>query len=181
MKKQENSRYWMLLRSRRFWLGFILIVSIFFGIRAIFSFSQMDASVSHGFSKKVAAIIQEWTDNHFGIEPSDSFWKYDLNNIIRKMGHVLEFSLLGMWVCAFLNVLTKRNWLAIIISPFICFSVAYADEYIQQFSEGRRSGWMDVRLDTISAILGILLAGIVFGLFWYIHGLKQKIGLLKSE
>ena len=180
MPKDKNMNPWGVFRSKRFWLGVLLAVSIIFGVKTIFIFSQMEAPISNGFSKRVAAIIQEWTDLHFSIQPSDSFWKYDLNNILRKMGHVLEFSLLGLVVSSFLNVVTKRNWFAVIVSPFICFGVACFDEYLQQFSEGRGPGWRDVRLDTISAVLGILLAGIVFGLFWYIHGLKKKIRLLEK-
>lgn|SRR5450756_626841 len=97
------------------------------------------------------------------------------------MEHVLELSILGLVVCSFLNVLTKRNWLALLVSTFLCFGVACVDEYIQQFSEGRRPEWRDVQLDTISAVFGILFAGIAFGLFWYIHGLKRKIRLLEKQ
>ena len=156
-------------------------VFVFYGVGTIFSFSQMKAPASNGLSKHVAAAIQAWTGQHFDINPADSFWQKDVNNIVRKLGHVLEFSLLGMMVCGFLNILTKRNGFAVLVSPFFCFAVAVVDEYIQRFSDGREPRWRDVRLDTISALLGILLAGIVFGLFWHIHGLKRKIQLLENN
>ena len=180
MKMEKTGNLRGFFCSARFWLGLLLAVLIVFEIKTIFTFSQMEAPASNGLSKEVAAAIQKWTDGHFKIQPSDSFWRYDLNNIVRKMGHVLEFSLLGMAVCGFLNVLTKRNWLAMLVSPMICFGVAGADEYIQQFSEGRGPSWRDVRLDTFSALSGVLLAGIVFGLFWYIHGMKRRILLLEN-
>lgn len=178
MEKTWNPR--CIFYSKRFWVGLVLAVLIAFGVKTIFAFSQMKAPASNGLSKDVAAVIQKFTEGHFQIQPSDSFWKYDLNNIVRKMGHVLEFSLLGMAVCSFLNVLTKWNWISMLVSPMICFGVAIADEYIQQFSEGRGPSWRDVRLDTFSALSGVLLAGIVFGMFWYIHGLKRRILLLEN-
>ncbi len=172
---QIGKKSFNILRSKRFWLGFILTAVLVFGVHTIFSFSEMKAPESNGLSKRVTAQIQVWTDEHFDIDPTDSFWKYDLNNIVRKMGHVAEYSMLGFVLCSLLNVITKRNWLAIIISPLLGFGIACIDEYLQNFSEGRGPGWKDVRLDTISVILGVLLAGIVFGLYWYIHKLKNRL------
>jgi len=172
---QVKTPPFLLLHSKRFWLGMILLSILIFGIHTIFSFSEMKASESNSLSKRITAHIQEWTDEHFDIDPSDSFWKYDLNNIVRKMGHVTEFSLLGFVLCSLFNVITKRNWLAVIISPILGFGVACFDEYLQQFSEGRGAGWKDVRLDTISVIIGVLFAGIVFANYWYIDKLKKQL------
>ncbi len=166
---------WWFLRSKRFWLAIILMVLLVYGVFTIFSFSRMEAPASNGLSKHITAMIQTWTDDHFDINPKDSFWKYDLNNIVRKLGHVLEFSALGFIVCSLLNVITKRNWLAVLVTPFICFAVACMDEYIQEFSAGRGPGWKDVRLDTISATFGVLLAGVVFWVFWTIYKLKRQV------
>ena len=153
-----------LLRMKRFWAGLLLAALLALGIRVIFSFSQMEAEVSNSLSKEVTSQIQAWTDKFFSINPNDSFWQHDLNNIVRKVGHVIEYFLLGLLVCSFFQVITRRQWLTLPLSLLACFGIAMFDERLQYFAEGRGPRMSDVWLDTGAAAIGILLMGVVLTL-----------------
>ena len=175
---EEKGIPWL---TRRVAAILLLGVTLIVGILAIFGFSRMNAPESNGLSKTVTASIQAWTDLHFSINPADSFWMQDLNNIVRKMGHVCEYALLGFIACSFLNVLLRNNYVAMVVSPVFCFGVACVDEYLQQFADGRGPMWRDVRLDTLSAFCGIVTSGIVFAVLWRMLYLKREALRWKTE
>lgn len=170
-----------LFRMKRFWVGLLLAILLVLGIRTIFSFSRMEAEVSNSLSKAVTAQIQAWTGRYFSINPNDSFWKRDLNNIVRKAGHVIEYFLLGSLVCSFFHVLTRRLWPSICFSPLLCFLIGFADERLQYFSEGRGPRMSDVLLDTGAATVGILLTALVLALIRQYVRMSHKIKAYEQQ
>ena len=68
--------------------------------------------------------------------------------VLRKLAHVTEYAILG----ALLLRATRRPWLA------LCIAALYAasDEVHQHFVEGRHAALLDVAIDTVGALVGIL-------------------------
>ena len=157
----KKKRLPRLLRMKRFWVGILLAMLLALGIRTIFSFSNMEGELSNSLSKEVTVHIQEWVSRYFSINQNDSFWKSDLHSIVRKAGHVIEYFLLGLLVCSFFQVITRRQWLTLLLSPLVCFGVAAVDEWLQYFAEGRGPRMSDIWLDMGAATVGILLMSVV--------------------
>ena len=73
------------------------------------------------------------------------------HGLLRKLGHFLEFTCLGVWLTWLFSMVKKPAVLSLLCG----FSVACVDEFIQCFVPNRGPGVLDVLLDT---------AGVVFGL-----------------
>ena len=75
------------------------------------------------------------------------------NGIIRKLAHFTEFTALGMtlgWLFGMLN--RKRHW------PFLCGAAAgCVDELIQSFVPERAPRLLDVGIDSLGVLTGIIL------------------------
>lgn len=72
---------------------------------------------------------------------------------IRKLAHITEYLILG--ILAY-NVF-KEYYKSIHISILICFLYAISDEIHQIFIPGRSGQITDILIDTIGALLGIIL------------------------
>ncbi|KRF35868.1 VanZ family protein [Paenibacillus sp. Soil787] len=77
---------------------------------------------------------------------------------IRKFAHLFIYSVLGMLITRLLKALTRwrLSW-NFLCSVLICSVYAATDEFHQSFVPGRTALASDVLLDTIGAMLGILL------------------------
>ncbi|HEY0826815.1 MAG TPA: VanZ family protein [Bacilli bacterium] len=77
---------------------------------------------------------------------------------IRKSAHMIEFGVLGMLFTWMLWRVSKMNLLYVAaLSLLSCIIYASIDEFHQMFSKGRTPSVTDVLLDSICALLGILL------------------------
>ena len=77
-----------------------------------------------------------------------------LSLIIRKSAHFLEFFVLGF-------TLLKGWGLKVLVNIFIIFLVASFDESIQLFSEGRAFSVIDIGIDMMGGITGILVSKMI--------------------
>jgi len=68
--------------------------------------------------------------------------------LLRKLAHVTEYAILG----ALLLRATRRPWLALGLAA----AYAASDEVHQHFVEGRHAALLDVAIDTVGALVGIL-------------------------
>ena len=68
--------------------------------------------------------------------------------VLRKLAHVTEYAILG----ALLLRATRRPWLALGLAA----AYAASDEVHQHFVEGRHAALLDVAIDTVGALVGIL-------------------------
>ncbi len=73
------------------------------------------------------------------------------HTLLRKMGHLSEFALLGLWLGWLFSMLGKRAWAGLIVG----FPVACVDETIQRFVPDRGPSFRDVLIDTTGVCLGI--------------------------
>ena len=98
---------------------------------------------------------------------------------IRKSGHVIEYFVLGIFICITVNLwanyLIKNKvikkfkckfvGMRFILSVCICILVAAIDETIQAFSIDRGAQLSDVILDSTSSLVAISIVSIIIFLF----------------
>ena len=68
--------------------------------------------------------------------------------LLRKLAHLTEYAILG----ALLVRATRSPWLALVLAALY----ATSDEIHQRFVEGRHGAPLDVAIDTVGALAGIL-------------------------
>lgn len=140
-----------------------ILVAIWASI--IFIMSGMDTNESNDKSKKVLNEIVEKTvetTDNIGItnkHPTQSKLNYVINKLnypFRKLAHASEYLILSLLL---LNALKNSGLVGkklFVISIVLCFIYASTDEYHQTFVNGRTGQFLDVIVDTIGAIIGIL-------------------------
>ncbi len=87
---------------------------------------------------------------------------------VRKIiGHFLLFTVLGFGLAGCYFLLLKRKWLFPLYGAVSSFIIAVISEVLQLpiFTEGRVATWTDVVVDTVGAVLGIIIAAAVIGLY----------------
>lgn len=148
------------------WLFVIIVIIV------IFSFSSQNAdkstSVSDGFIDNTLGSI----NNGQFLEKLENKYSYNtVSGYVRKLGHVFEYSVLGLFAYNAFNITFRKKRLVTIIytTLFISF-VAGLDELYQGLSD-RTSSIKDVGIDTLGGIIGIF--GMIF--FYFV------INLIKLE
>lgn len=153
------------------------ILMVFFSMVAamISYFGGQNGQVSHTESKLVAKFLENAVTMNFTSNRNDYFWRYTIEELVRKGAHFSEYMLFGLISCMLSNLLLRRVWLAAAISIAVCSIYAYIDEYRQNFVLNRTPSWFDVKVDVTGAIIGIVMAAIVLLIIRYIHKLKTQI------
>lgn len=156
----------------------VLVIIILFTRMA----SEQNGTSSNLISRKIVNyIMNTLLNNNIPINREDFFWRVTANILVRKAAHFIEYMLIGLFLSAIFNFFTKRLWISVPGALMISFSLAYLDEYRQQFVEGRESTWFDVKIDTYGSITGILITTIFFLLYNKFLKLKSEIRELKEE
>ncbi len=130
----------------------------------IFLFSSQPAEASSETSGGVVEVVA----NAFGIEKSRENINI-LTIIIRKLGHFSEYALLGGAYLFFFSHFESSKGTKLGISFFASVGYALTDEIHQNFVPGRAMRLMDVGIDALGSVAGILIAVIIIALF-----LKRK-------
>lgn len=133
----------------------ILIVGLY--VLFIFSNSMKIAETSSNDSGRLLYLIRGVL-SYFEI---NAYWLTE--HVIRKMGHFAEYSLLGMLLFGCLGaqeINEERRWS---YHGAVGFLVAFFDETIQLFVEGRSGQISDVWLDLAGVVFGTLvMVGVFF-------------------
>lgn len=146
----------------------------------IFIFSMQNVKTSDSLSKYFAKAVVEiykklarflpignsdvpWTDTGYSLLE-------DINHYIRKLAHVTEFAIMGslaMFHMKEVGRLKNRTigLRGIILSYVISTFYAATDEFHQLFVDGRGAKLKDVFIDSVGAIIGIMLT---FAIFFFI-------------
>ena len=94
--------------------------------------------------------------------------------LIRKIGHVAEFTCLGLLLRWLFDMLTRKKWQSYGM-PLACgVLVAAVDETIQMFVPDRGPRITDVGIDSLGVILGI----VIISLITHIKSNKMKENVL---
>lgn len=136
------------------WIPAILIMIM------IFIYSSMPAIESTKESMKIADLVIRVYEN---ISNEDLDNDIRINNIetldhyVRKGAHVTEYALLAIAIAfAFWNK-GYKGYSLFLRSVFLTAAYAATDEFHQRFVPGRSGELRDVLIDSIGAILGVLL------------------------
>lgn len=81
----------------------------------------------------------------------------DLNLLIRKLTHFGVYTLTSVVSVMVVFNVTRRYWMAYLLAPIISVGLALTDEYIQTLIPGRTGMAMDVMLDSLGILFGLLL------------------------
>lgn len=135
----------------------------------IFSFSQENMEDSANTSSSVTEEILEI------VLPKEEITQqkiHEFHPTVRTMAHFGIFMLLGFALSNAFIVTTKLNFFFNYILAFLS-SILYAilDEYHQKFT-GRAPEFTDVLIDSLGALIGILLFALFFHTFTFI--IKRK-------
>ena len=148
--------------SRDMLVRIVLIAAIAVITSVIFINSFADIDSSHQSSGAVAQVIA----------PSAKYNVGNIELIIRKAAHVIEYAVLGITVAAFIINIKKAFGKSFFgASLFYTLAVAVADEHIQSYSD-RTSSTGDIMLDFCGAVIGFFVGWLVIKIYTYI---KRRI------
>lgn len=142
--------------SKLSWLPAVTIMIM------IFLFSAKPADNSNESSKTIANLVLNISENLNIIdeplqEDSREYVLANINHVVRKTAHFLEFAVLASAV-EFHNWIQKRKGARLILlSIGITILYAASDEFHQLFVPGRSGEIKDVLIDSAGAITGTLL------------------------
>lgn len=133
----------------------------------IFKLSSMNSDNSNGHSRDFISIFIEDTlniTNNYGItdsHPSSNKIQkasYLINPPLRKVCHATVYFVLSFFLMILLNIIFnyKKYFLSVIISTAICILFASSDEIHQLFVIGRTGQVIDVVIDALGSIVGII-------------------------
>lgn len=146
----------------------ILLLAIAVGwMFCIYKLSGMNSSKSNGKSADILSIIiADALDvtNDYGItnsHPSDAKIERAsvlMNTPMRKVMHASVYLVLAFFLMILLNIISDHKYylLTIIIALILCVVFAITDEYHQMFVAGRTGQTMDVVIDSIGAVVGLI-------------------------
>lgn len=134
----------------------------------IYKLSGMNSSKSNGKSADILSIIiADALDvtNDYGItnsHPDDAKIERAsalMNTPMRKVMHGSVYLVLAFFLMILLNIISnhKYYWLTLLIALVLSIVFAITDEYHQTFVAGRTGQIMDVIIDSIGAIVGLIL------------------------
>ena len=133
----------------------IYIVLIIVVLISIYYLSSMNNKETNSLSKGIIMKGIDIVENITHKEYDKKVIVNKLNYPIRKCAHFLLFLLLGLCIYLLLNSFNISN--RFIISIILCFVFACLDETHQMFSLGRSSSILDILIDSIGSIVGIVI------------------------
>lgn len=136
----------------------------------IISFSAQNGTQSSGVSHSVGYGILEKGSKLFQQEKSEEWIAQQVENlqfVIRKAGHMGEYALLAVFVLLHLCCYEKRPRRFWLWGWGFCIVFAAADEFHQLFVPGREGRILDVCIDSVGSLLGIITFTFFLQLFAY--------------
>ena len=134
-------------------LIYLFLILTLFVSGFIFHNSLQSPDESNACSDQITGVVESIIDSIFGADN-----EIDVNYIVRKTAHFLEFFVLGVCcagLCMVIQFYYGKDWMP--YSFFCVLLIAVTDEYIQSFT-GRTSSVSDVWIDLAGALCGIFSA-----------------------
>ena len=126
----------------------------------IYSFSAQTGEVSGQLSYKISYKIVETKNQLLNENKSSAELAVSADTIhfyVRKAGHMTEYFLLAVAISFPLYVYGVRGIWLVILAGIICVGFAGLVEYHQSFVADRGPSLRDVGIDSIGALIGILM------------------------
>jgi VanZ family protein len=112
--------------------------------------NQMTSGISMKIENSIKVVV-----------PEVSLDTISLNNIVRKNSHFLIYLFLGMLLSFTMGGSGVHKKRSRVIALLICVLFAASDEIHQIFVPGRGPGILDVGIDCVGAITGIMIYAVV--------------------
>ncbi len=122
------------------WIGWLLL---------IFFFSSQTGEKSSNLSSGLLSVIG---DIFFFPTTSEV-----LSFSIRKLAHFSEYMILALLSLNLILQYTKMNFKVFAFALFFCAFYAFSDEFHQLFIDGRSGQLIDVMIDTLGSLFGLVL------------------------
>ncbi len=132
------------------YLLFILLI-----LSSIFFFSSKCSNESNGLSKKLINNTINIVENITHKDLNNKELVNTFNYPIRKLAHFTIFLLLGISIYLFISTFNINK--KVIISILVCILFASLDETHQIFTLGRSPLLLDIFIDSMGSITGILI------------------------
>lgn len=144
--------------------GMILSLVAVCVIGLIFGNALMDYEASHRYSEMIAVFLDPDGTQDAGV----------LETTVRKIGHLVEYALLGSAVMILILYIKHRFQKSVLgYGLFLVLAVAVLDEYFQSYSD-RTSSTEDILLDFLGALIGFFLVCLVVRIYRCFHNAKRK-------
>lgn len=162
-------------------IRYILMIFIIGVCCIIFNFSAENGTQSSSTSHKVARAIVTLINKELSENEIEK--KIDLiQPYIRKLAHFSVYMLLGVLVMLCACTFKGSNLLKFDISVIFNFLYACTDEFHQLFIPGRSGEFRDVSIDTLGALLGIIIVFTIVCIVEKIKKVKEcKIKMLAEK
>lgn len=152
-------------------------------IAAIFFFSEQPGSASHSESMAISKRIAHVWSTVFWDEKSsfsETTLASMLNGPVRKLAHIIIYTVLGSGACIVVHILKGKNarFIHLFFALLLVFIVACFDEYNQFTSGGRGASFTDVCIDSFGGMIGIYL---VYMIKDFVRHLKNGINREKKK
>lgn len=140
----------------------IFLVSTILTAIMIFCFSAQGKQASSRLSSSIAVTIVKMVRPDYPrlSEREQLSLLSNVESIIRKCAHFLEFSLLGFCLACYGYLQTKRK-AAFPVAWILGTLYACTDELHQLFVPGREPGLLDICIDSAGAALGVVVVVMV--------------------
>ena len=143
---------------------FMLLLLTTFAI--IFKFSSQIAEESDGVSNGVLRKIIDIFPYTKGLSEERKIKIVEYGNpIIRKLAHFSIYALVGVWIMSFMSTFDMRLYKKWIISMLVGVMYAASDEFHQSFVPGRGPSIVDVGIDSLGVLTGILVILIIISIY----------------
>ncbi len=123
---------------------------------AIMVFIFIQSALTADLSMHESNVIVQWLSSFLHVQPET------LSFIVRKCAHFLEYLILGISMFVSVCDLSRWNrWKNAILAFFICAAYAATDELHQMFVQGRSCEVRDILIDSLGALLGVMIAFLI--------------------
>lgn len=130
----------------------------------LFSAKTGDSSskMSIGYAKILAKMLGWIGVFHISSASELLMYAEQVHTLVRKMAHFMEYAVLGFFSCRAVLCDVKDRKMAAVIAQAFCTCYAATDEIHQIFVPGREGKILDVGIDSLGALTGILIACLFF-------------------
>ena len=148
--------------NRNIVLRVIFLILVIINCIVIFYFSNENGEVSSNTSGRIIERIIEILPNseNLSIQEKEEL-KENLQFVVRKGAHFSIYTLLGCFLMGFMNTFNVKTKRKIILAFLFGLFYAITDEIHQMFSSGRTAKIMDVGIDSLGVIFGILIVSLI--------------------
>jgi VanZ family protein len=145
-------------KRRRVIATIVLVVLVILLYIQIFWFSNLPVEISQQQSLTLTEIVVNFLERTLSIDLpfNDSYTQImQLDLLVRKTAHFLEYALLAVLLYSIALVWEKKGLGAVLLVLALAVLLAVADEWHQTYVPGRSGLVSDVIIDSVGAICGM--------------------------